>query len=69
LLAFSGVTTMTTKAQLIEQNQQLEEQNSYLAELLDQVQNIAEDDDLEAEDALDAVADLLAEDEVEEAEA
>jgi len=60
---------MTTKAQLIEQNQQLEEQNSYLAELLDQVQNIAEDDDLEAEDALDAVADLLAEDEVEEAEA
>ncbi|MEI6355410.1 MAG: hypothetical protein WCO47_11925, partial [Methylococcus sp.] len=70
LLAFSGVTTMTTKAQLIEQNQLLQEQNDYQAELLDQVQDIAEDDDLEGDDKADAIADLLAEDEeLEEAEA
>jgi len=61
---------MTTKAQLIEQNQLLQEQNDYQAELLDQVQDIAEDDDLEGDDKADAIADLLAEDEeLEEAEA
>ena len=70
MLAFSGVTNMTTKAQLIEQNQLLQEQNDYQAELLDQVQDIAEDDDLEGDDKADAIADLLAEDEeLEEAEA
>jgi len=50
---------MTTKAQLIEQN-------NYLTELLDQVQNLVEDDDLESDDKVDAIDDLLAEDEVEE---
>ena len=53
---------MTTKAQLIEEN-------NYLTELLDQVQNLVEDDDLESDDKVDAIDDLLAEDEVEEAEA
>ena len=51
-----------TKSELIEEN-------NYLQDLLNQVQGVIEDDSLETQDKVDAIDDLLTEDEGEEVEA